>query len=384
MTRHNTLDEILRHGIGSLDVTVEEFLLIEHTYTEVAQSLASYWDADDYDGVLYPQGSVPLGTVTRKYHRDDEIDVDLVVLRHLRKEQTTQAELKADVGDGLQKYLSDGPDGDPDLDEGKRCWTLRYTGFHLDALPALPNEVSRTGTGIILTDKTLRNWQCSDPKAYAAWFHGRMRDEFTERRSVLAKRMDVEAVPTPMIKTTLQRVVQALKRHRDIYFSDHLDDRPASIIITTLATLAYTGGGELYEVLDDITDRMSDLVKRTNGLYVISNPVEPNENFADRWNTHPERAAMFFDWIEQARRDFETLARGGGMHSVIQKMGEVFGRRPAEVAGAKMGTGMFDARRAGRVRYATSTGALTTAGSAALTRPVSRDHDFHGDTGARP
>jgi len=83
-----------------------------------------------------------------------------------------------------------------------------------------------------------------------------MTEELTQRRDVLAKRMDVESVPYPVIKTTLQQTVQALKRHRDIYFSDHLDDRPASIIITTLAALAYTGSGDLYEVLDDITDRM--------------------------------------------------------------------------------------------------------------------------------
>ena len=384
MTQHTTLSEILAHGLSYLDLTVAEYRLIERTYTEVAYSLADYWEADDYDGVLYAQGSVPLGTVTRKYHRNDEIDIDLVVLRKLRKDQITQAELKADVGDGLEKYLSDGPDGDPDLTEGKRCWTLHYPGYHLDALPALPDETCRTRTGIILTDKSLSRWQYSDPKAYRNWFYGRMTEELTERREVLAKRMDVESVPHPMIRTTLQQTVQALKRHRDIYFSDHLDDRPASIIITTLAALAYAGGGDLYEVLDDITDRMPYLVQRENGLYMISNPVQARENFADRWNKVPHRARMFFEWMEQARRDFQVLAAGGGLNTVLRKVGEVLGPRAAQAAGAGAGTGIFDARRGGQLRYALSTGALTTTSTGAATRRVTRDHDFHGTNGARP
>jgi hypothetical protein len=384
MTHNTTLSELLGHGLGQLDITVDEYLLIERTYTDVAYSLADYWEADAYDGVLYAQGSVPLGTVTRKYHGNDEIDIDLVVLRDLRKDQITQAELKADVGEGLEKYLSDGQDEDPELVEGKRCWTLQYAGYHLDALPALPDEASRTRTGIILTDKSLVRWQHSDPKAYRNWFYGRMTEELAERRDVLAKRMDVESVPYPMIRTTLQQTVQALKRHRDIYFSDHLDDRPASIIITTLAALAYRGGGDLYEVLGDITDRMPYLVQRENGLYVISNPVQTKENFADRWNSHPGRARMFFEWIEQARSDFQAVAAGGGLNTVIKRLGEVLGPRAAQAAAAQAGGAIFDARRSGQLRYAVGTGALTMTGASAATRRVTRDHDFHGDTRARP
>jgi hypothetical protein len=68
-----------------------------------------------------------------------------------------------------------------------------------------------------------------------------MEREFAETRSVLAKQMDVEEVPDWYVKTTLQRTVQALKRHRNIYFVDGPENRPASIIITTLAARAYCG-----------------------------------------------------------------------------------------------------------------------------------------------
>ena len=131
------------------------------------------------------------------------------------------------------------------MDEGKRCWTLHYLGFHLDVLPALPNLSAPSDSAIIITDTEVLRWQFSNPIAYADWFHGVMAKEMEDKLKVIAKRMDIAQVPDWQVKTTLQQTVQALKRHRDIYFTDHLDQRPASIIITTLAAHAYRGGGDL-------------------------------------------------------------------------------------------------------------------------------------------
>ena len=176
------------------------------------------------------------------------------------------------------------------------------------------------------------HWQLSNPIAYADWFHKVMAKEIEEKLKVVAKRMDVADVPAWQVKTTLQRTVQALKRHRDLYFTDALDLRPASIIITTLAAHAYRGnGGDLYEVLDDITDRMPSFVRVDGQRHIVANPVEPRENFTDRWHGKPERAEAFFRWIEQAKTDFDGLAlAGSGLDTVISKMASVFGDNPAQ------------------------------------------------------
>ena len=42
---------------------------------------------------------------------------------------------------------------------------------------------------------------------------------------------------------------------------------------------------------------------KENGLYYIENPSYPGENFAKKWNTHPERATVFFNWVKQATAD---------------------------------------------------------------------------------
>ena len=386
MTRFSshTLNELLRTSISSLDITPTERDLAIARYTEVARSLGEHWDSDPNDGLVYPQGSMRLGTITREYHRNDEIDIDMVARRDQPKQSISQTDLKHDAGLGLEKFVLSGPEGSPTLDEGKRCWTLHYNGFHLDLLPALPNLDARSDTAIIITDTNLSRWQFSNPIAYADWFHEVMAKELADKLTVLAKRMDIEQVPVWNVKTTLQQAVQGLKRHRDIFFTDALELRPPSVIITTAAALAYRGGADLYEVLDDITDRMPYQVNHTGDGYLLLNPVEQGENFADRWHGKPERAEAFFRWIEQAKNDFEDLARtGGGLDTVISKMASVFGDRAARVAGRSLSQDVLDSRRGGHLAYGVGTGALTTA-PIARTRRVTADHDFHGDNGARP
>jgi hypothetical protein len=384
MSRHN-VDKLLLHTAESLDIDAATYRQIEAIYRSAAEFLAQFWDLDDVDGVVYPQGSVPLGTVTKKIHRNDEVDIDFVVLRYLATDQITKAQLKADVGDGLKQYLGTGPFGSLVLSEGKRCWTLTSHEFkmHLDALPAVPNLQSLTGTGIKITDKSLFNWQFSDPKAYRQWFHEQMADEYNAVREVIAKRMDIEQIPRPMIKTTLQQAVQLLKIHRDIHFEHNPDDKPASIIITTLAGLAYRSGGTLYEVVEQLTRDMPGYLQLESSLYILANPVEENENFADRWNTQPGRARAFFGWIEQAAADFSSIAHANGLHGAVSKMGEVLGERQAKYAAAKIGNETWTSRRSGGMRYAPGSGAITT-GAAATGRLVRPDHNFHGDAGARP
>lgn len=386
MTRFSSqaLDELLGTGIRQLDITAAERALAVARYGAVARSLAEHWNTDPHDGLVYSQGSMRLGTITRNFHQNDEIDIDLVARRDQPKESTTQAELKADTGLGLEKFVLGQPEGSPALEPGKRCWTLHYPGFHLDVLPALPNLAAPSESAIIITDTEVLRWQFSNPVAYADWFHDVMAQEIEDRLKVIAKRMSIDEVPDWQVKTTLQQTVQALKRHRDIFFTDRLDQRPASIIITTLAAHAYRGGGDLYEVLDNITDRMPSFVQLDGNRYVVANPVESEENFTDRWNGKPERAAAFFEWIEQAKADFAGLSRtGGGLDTVIRKMADVLGDGPARNASQGLSGGIVEARRQGQLTYGAGTGTLGAV-AATGTRRITRDHDFHGHHGARP
>jgi len=122
-----------------------------------------------------------LGTVTRNIHRNDEIDIDLVARRDLDKASVTQVQPKEDVG--LDGFIAGGPEGNPRKEEGKRCWTLQYAGFHLDVLHAVPDQISG-GTGISITDTEVRRWLPSNPIGFAVWFHTVMRTEWLAKRAL--------------------------------------------------------------------------------------------------------------------------------------------------------------------------------------------------------
>lgn len=367
------LDQLLGTAIAEFDIPDDFYLRAVQRYEDVGAWFDHYWSASPTDGLVYPQGSIRLGTVVQPIDPKSQIDIDLVCRRDLLKESTTQAALKRDVGTGLRRYVATGPDGHPTCKEGKRCWTREYGAepFHMDVLPAIPN-IDIDGNAIWLTDKTLHLWQPSNPIDYATWFHGRMREAFLLEREVVAKRMEVEEVPDWRVKTTLQRTVQAMKRHRDMFFEDP-KDRPASIIITTLAARACTTGGSLYEVLVDVTETMPELVEVRNGVYWVENPVHPEENFADRWRRQPGRDRNFFDWIEQAHAHFSGYGADRGVDRVLEKLAESFGERPAKRAGERLGSNLTRARDTGALGIGTA-GLLGTP----TRRPVPK-HTFHGD-----
>ena len=246
--RDDQLNQLLGSSIEWLDITDQDYRLMVSRYRAVGASLDEYWDDSPAGGEVYPQGSMRLGTITRNIHRNDDIDIDLVARRDLAKTSVTQAALKEDVGAGLELFVKEDREGGPQLEEGKRCWTLQYPGFHVDVLPGPARRAGRRHRdqhhGHRRSATGCRRTRSGSPN----WFRGVMREEHL---ALVEKRMAINPVPEWSVKTTLQRTVQALKRHRDIYFTGHLDDRPASVIITTLAARAYTGGGSLYEVLRD-------------------------------------------------------------------------------------------------------------------------------------
>ncbi len=376
------LDELLSSSIAEFDVplAVQERAIAR--YEALGSWLAGHWGADPADGLIYPQGSIRLGTMVRPVTDGADYDVDLVCQRDIRKESTTQKELKADVGDGVAAFIASGPEGHPWRKEGKRCWTLDYPSepFHMDVLPALP-DLEALPNGILLTDREYRLWLPSNPVDYSTWFYERMAREFAEKRAhvAVAKQMEVEDVPDWYVKTTLQRAVQALKRHRDIHFEEEPETRPASIIITTLAARAYTGAGPLYEVLLEVVEKMPTQVEKRDGVWWVANPVQPKENFADRWRTKPGSADRFFSWMGQVQVDFAAVGAGRGLDRVVGNLAKSFGESPARRAGEKYGVELRDARVAGRLGMAAGTGTLAAATSRSIPR-----HTFHGDAPERP
>lgn len=302
------LSEILQGVTESLDIPDHLHLAAVEKYERVGQWLAEAGsDLREFSPTIYPQGSFRLGTVVKPMGRNGAYDIDLVCLLGIKKTATTQRELKAMVGRRLRLSAEFAAL----LAECRRCWTLDWSSqFHMDILPAIPN-VEALPDGILLTDTDLHLWQKSNPITFSEWFRERMRVRLLEKRAALAKSLgaSIEDVPEWRVRTPLQRVVQILKRHRDLSFLGKDNQRPVSIIITTLAAQAYQNQADLVDSLVSIVERMPAYITRLHGRYVVANPVEPDENFADKWNEDPERRDAFFAWMTSLQADIGGLAR---------------------------------------------------------------------------
>lgn len=353
------MEKFLDDLAKELDIPESRYETAERSYKSVGNWLnRSGSTLKDADPQVYIQGSFRLGTVTRPISDDEDYDVDLVCELKFKKEGITQAQLKTLLGRELQEYARVHSMERPKA--GRRCWTLNYADgaqFHLDSLPALPDGAvmgallrSRglssawAETAIAITDEEypgyqLRtsDWPHSNPKGYTLWFRWRMQTVFEARRKALAlkARASVEAIPEYRVKTPLQTVVQILKRHRDLTFEDNPENRPISIIITTLAAQAYGQELTIEAALYGILSRMERFIENRGGVAWIANPTDPLENFADKWEDHPERGTAFFTWLAQARKDFEAAARAADRAGIIAALAPRLGRRLVEAAASR-------------------------------------------------
>lgn len=304
----NQLSDLLNKIAEALDIPDHLYEDAVIKYEDIGDWLSEKdSDLKIHSPEIYPQGSFRLGTVVRPISENEEYDIDLVCRLEIEKEQTTQAELKDAIGDRLKQR----DDLNKILEASRRCWILNFPKqFHMDVLPSIPN-LDRRPTGILLTDTKLTRWQKSNPKAYAEWFYKRMEVAILESRSALAKSIEasIEDVPEWKVKTPLQRAVQLLKRHRDIYFQNDPENKPVSIILTTLAAKAYNNQLDIIKALTKILKEMPKYIERRNGKWWVVNPVDPEENFADKWNEKPELEKYFKTWLEKANEDFSLLFR---------------------------------------------------------------------------
>ena len=341
ISERDKLASILQTAADVLDMPDDAYEDATLKYEDVGEHLAEE-DSDlrQYNPRIYPQGSFRLGTVVQPYGREGEYDIDLVCELDIPKDNITQQELKNRVG----RRLKSRADLAAIVKPSRRCWVLNYSkktdlpAFHMDVLPSIPN-LERRPTGILLTDTELTKWQKSNPVAYADWFRKRMDVIFKVRKLELAEsiKTDIADIPDWRVKTPLQRSIQILKRHRDIYFQKKLDDKPASIILTTLAAHAYQNQADVFDALMIIVKGMPSFIESRGGKLWVQNPVDPDENFADKWNDYPERREAFMQWLEKVRIDFTTISKSSSLSDGLFGLDESLGRKTISEAALKLG-----------------------------------------------
>jgi hypothetical protein len=158
-----------------------------------------------------------------------------------------------------------------------------------------------------------------------------MRVQLTERKKAFAKRelvtASVDEIPDYKVRTPLQQSIQLLKRHRDCMFANDGEHKPISIIITTLAAHAYNEEPTISAALHSILTRMDQYIEHRGDVAWVANPVNPAENFADKWAEEPRKRQNFYDWLEQARHDFGLYLRARRFDAVPEELKESLGAK---------------------------------------------------------
>jgi hypothetical protein len=351
-----TADQVLAEIAAAIEIPESAYETAEARY----QDLGRWFGRSEslcarYAPHISVQGSFRLGTVNRPLNGDETYDLDLVcnLERGVHKAMISQEELKRLVGQDIESYRLVRRI-EEDKKEKHRCWRLEYADqmrFHMDILPCIPYDPERR---ILLREAMMRagasealaktvadlsvsitddrhhfyhvisnEWLISNPIGFARWFESRMRlaTLLLEKRLVEARVARIDDLPAFRWKTPLQRAIQLLKRHRDIFFAGHGELKPASNILTTLAGLAYQGESGLAETLTRCLDEMDRLVN-TN-VPRVANPVNPAEDFADKWTTSDGRAKRleewFWNWLAQAKADFKSIRTSSDTEFIVEQ-----------------------------------------------------------------
>ena len=297
------LDELLKERIN---ITPEMEKKAEEIYKETSEFLSN--SLKKYSPDIFPQGSFKLKTIIRPVEDKDEFDLDFVCLLDIAKSSINQEELYTLLGNTLrQKYNK------LMLEPKKRCWRLNYNHFHVDILPAIPDPDFINGQTplLLIPDKDKKEWQSTNPLGYTEWFKSRASQG--KIRSFVEN--SIQSLPKQDNNLPLQKIVKIMKYHRNFIFRNDLDNRPISMIVTTLAAKNYDGEQDLATAFSKICAGIKSEAQEIIKSGVILNPVDSRENFADAWRKHPKRKENFRIWVEKlddlTRRYSHILIQNG-------------------------------------------------------------------------
>lgn len=377
MERKQNIDAMYRKIATEIEISETQAEKAKESYEAVGNYLNN--NIKQYDVRIFPQGSFMLGTVIKPISDKDEYDIDLVAT--IDNKFTSAKDLKNIVGDVLKtsdRYSEK-------VEEGKRCWTIQYSesaNYHMDILPTMKSDTYFQNKKLIMTHKEDENsdyeFRQTNPEAYYDWFVKRMEEEKKKLTEEYAIRNKIEIVEVPeyKIKTTLQIAIEILKRYRDIKFKDTPDIKPISIIVTTLMARIYTGKENVYELIEKFfKEYVLYLEKDENGNVLIQNPVNENENFADKWPSNPERKEAFFKFMDDLKYDLVTnkVLLEGNIREQADAYKKLFGENMVNKVYENIAQKTREEREKSNM-YLKENGNLTTE----KTNITVRNHNFYG------
>lgn len=343
--------------IESLDISPTLFKNADEKYHALADYLCEHGIKAD----IYPQGSFAFGTVVRPSAKNgtDSYDLDFICQVDGTRNDYTADKLR----EIIESTLTSNSTYEDRLVVNDECFTIKYadvdgTEFSIDVVPATDEsqenksrlisesarpDLIKTAIAIPKHNKNQPySWLTNNPKGFREWFDDinkpfleYSREQyrkhlFEAHRSIFAS---VEEIPSILERSALQRVIQILKYHRNVYYDklQNGDDlKPISAIINVIVTEIsknHTPACSTFDLLKFVLDELkiysnhlvlnSENFEKTygqnrkvfshkNNEWFIENPANPEDNLADKWNENKKIPDEFFRWINALTTDFIT------------------------------------------------------------------------------
>jgi hypothetical protein len=324
-----------------------------------------------FNPTIYPQGSMKIGTTAKPFGRD-EYDLDFVCEFRfaVNNLQSPLQLLKL-----LESRLREHEVYRSILEMKNRCVRLNYANeFHLDVLPACP-DLSVGGSCLFVPDRKTLSWKHSNPKGYAAWFESRCEmglKLLMESRKLMEKAEPIPPQEAAEEKAVLKRVVQLLKRWRDVKFQREPKLAPISMVLTTMAAHAYGGERTVTEAMTAVLNNFVSAIASSNSRVYVPNPANPKEDLSERWNDAAQYRA-FVHGIAELHGEWNKALAATGVQNVSKELEQLFGE-PVKTAVKRQAKTLQELREKSSLRVAQA-GLLTSVPAAGIRV---RPNTFHG------
>ena len=353
-------DEYL-HKIGEkLQLSSEQRKDIENNYAALSSYIEKNSELlEDYDEIrVYPQGSYALETVIKPL-KSEQFDIDIVVEFPKRNTNLSPQQFY----DSLLQVFSGESRYSKIVEAKNRCVRINYlsTNYYFDILPVVPSASENMKRA---PDKKLKSWVRTSPIKYREWFESKSRQRAFLEDMALEK-LPKNDQPFPY-KPALKRAVQLIKRARDIYFKDDDTFAPSSIVLTTLFAQSYNGERSTFEALKNILSKLKTSYKV---LFTLNNPVDPLEEFTEKWKGNISYYTKYQSFINSTLTNLLILENSQGIHQILRTLSGIFGESVTKDI-----IGDYKLWHENRVYGVTDEGVLT---SENIVKPAKKNN-FHG------
>jgi Second Messenger Oligonucleotide or Dinucleotide Synthetase domain len=370
--RNTQVDDLLKRICEELQLTSARYDQAVERY----QAVCNWLEADGsvvavFNPTIYPQGSMKIGTTVKPFGWD-EYDLDFVCefRTSVNRFQSPLQLLKL-----LESRLREHELYRSILEAKNRCVRLNYANeFHMDILPACP-DLSIGGSCLFVPDRKSQTWKHSNPKGYANWFESRCElalKLLMEQRRLMAKAEPIPPQEVAEEKAILKRVVQILKRWRDVRYQREPKLAPISMVLTTMAAQVYRGERTVTAALTSVLNGFVSLIDQSAPRIYVLNPANPKEDLSERWNDAAQYRT-FVDGIRELHERWNRVLATTGIQNVSNQLEHIFGE-PVKAAIKKQARALQELREKASLRVAQA--GLLTAVPAIGVRV--RPNTFHG------